>query len=243
LAKKHWEGADGKLRETTLRQIVYSAVSIILKQDGLTRTELHELADFILDNSSLNLSAEKICLAEGNYFGVGEYNKDRGFALPRFITFELTRPSAFDIMNNNKSKTWRLRSHETFEELENYLTYSRQDQPAVFIDGTHTEYNLMGTETWGYEVQWIGCDAVYIATYVLNNKEEKELINSKLQLQRKLIELVEQGAEEIQAYNVVQGENMPFKVQGVLYNSNQLKDNRKGLVWVTKNEDECEDPF
>ena len=231
------------MRETTLRQLIFEAVKVSLKRDGLTRTELHELTDYILDNSSLDLSAEKVCLTEGNYFGIGEHNKDRVFTLPRFITFEFIRPHAFDIINYDKSKTWRLRSHETFEELENFLTYSKQDQPVVFIDGNHTEYNLEGTESWGYEVKWIDCDAVYIATYVFNNKEEKELLKSKLQLQVKLIELVEQGAEGIQAYNVIQGENMPFKVQGILYNSNQFDDGQKWLVWATKNEDECEDPF
>lgn len=228
------------MRETTLRQVVYAAVKKSLKQDGLTRTEIHELTDYILDHSSIDLSAKKICLTEGNYFGIGEHNKDRVFNLPRFVTFEFMKASAFDIINNNKGKTWRLKSHDTFEDLENYLTYSMHDKPVVFVDGTITEYELMGTKNWGYEVNWIGCDAVFIITYVFNDKDEKELLNSRVKLQLKLIELVEEGAEEIQAYNIFAGESLQFKVQGTLYNSNQFNDYNKWLVWVTDEADDEE---
>jgi len=231
------------MRETTLRQLIFEAVKASLKQEALTKTEIHGLTDYILNNSILELSAEKISLAEGNYFGIGEYNKDRTFTLPRFITFELTRPSAFDILNFNKSKTWKLRSHDTFEELETYLTYLLHGKPVVFIDGSQTEYELAGKEAWGYEVKWIGCDAVYAVTFVANGINEKEIINSKIQLQRRLIELVEQNAQDIQAYNVVQGNNLPFEVQGKLYSSDKAQDKEPCLIWCTNTNKENEEVF
>jgi hypothetical protein len=231
------------MRETTLRQLIFEAVNVSLKQEALTKTEIHELTDYILDNSILELSAEKISLVEGNYFGIGEYNKDRTFTLPRFITFELTRPSAFDMLNLNKSKTWKLRSHDTFEELENYLTYLLNSKPVVFIDGSQTDYELVGKEAWGYEVKWIGCKAAYVVTFVANGINEKEIINSKIQLQRRLIELVGQNAEDIQAYNVVQGNNLPFEVQGRLYSSDKAQDKEPCLIWCTNTNEENEEVF
>ena len=231
------------MRETTLRQLIFEAVKVLLKQEALTKAEIHDLTDYILDNSILELSAEKISLAEGNYFGIGEYKKDRTFILPRFVTFELTRPSAFDMLNFDKSKTWKLRSHNTFEELETYLTYLVHVKPIVFIDGSQTEYELEGKESWGYEVKWIGCDAVYVVTYVSNGINERELINSKIQLQRRLIELVEQDVKEIQAYNVIQGNNLPFEVRGSLYSSDKAQDKEPCLIWCTNTNEETEEVF
>ena len=54
------------MRERTLRQLIFEAVKVSLKQEALTKTEIHELTDYILDNSILELSAEKISLVEGN---------------------------------------------------------------------------------------------------------------------------------------------------------------------------------
>jgi hypothetical protein len=41
------------MRETTLRQLIFEAVNVSLKQEALTKTEIHELTDYILDNSIL----------------------------------------------------------------------------------------------------------------------------------------------------------------------------------------------
>ena len=231
------------MRETTLRQLIFEAIKESLKQEALTKAEIHSLTDYILDNGVLKLSAERICLTEGNYFGIGEYNKDRTFILPRFVTFELTRPSAFDMLNFDKSKTWKLRSHDTFEELETYLTYLEHVKPVVFIDGSQTEYELVGKESWGYEVKWTGCDAAYVVTFVANGIDERELIKSKIQLQRRLIELVEQNAQDIQAYNVIQGNNLPFEVRGSLYSSDNTQDKELCLIWCVKTNDENEEVF
>jgi hypothetical protein len=46
------------MRERTLRQLIFEAVKVSLKQEALTKTEIHELTDYILDNSILELSAE-----------------------------------------------------------------------------------------------------------------------------------------------------------------------------------------
>ena len=37
----------------------FEAVKVLLKQEALTKAEIHDLTDYILDNSILELSAEK----------------------------------------------------------------------------------------------------------------------------------------------------------------------------------------
>lgn len=101
----------------------------------------------------------------------------------------------------------------------------------------------MGKEAWGYEVKWIGCKAAYVVTFVANGINEKEIINSKIHLQRRLIELVGQNAEDIQAYNVVQGNNLPFEVQGRLYSSDKAQDKEPCLIWCTNTNEENEEVF
>jgi hypothetical protein len=182
-------------------------------------------------------------LSEGNYFGVGEHNKDKDFMLPKFITFELSKPSSFEIINFNKGKTWELKSHETFEDLENHLTYPTQNCTVVFIDGIQIDYELVTTESWGHEVMWSTFDDVYIVTYTINNTEKKEKLNSKIELQKKILDIVNQGANRIQAYNNFTKETIPFKVQGVLYSSNKSDCDHKYLIWDTNIENECEEPF
>lgn len=229
----------------SLRQLIFSAAQESLKPEYLTKSELHETTEYILNNSVLELTAERVCLTEGNYIGIGENNKDRVITLPRFLTFEFSKRSAFDFFNSNKGRTWKLRSHNTFEELESYLQCKLNSEPVVFIDGELIEYRLTYAVGWGYEVEWISCDAVYIVTYLSDDTEEKEIFKSKYKLQKKLIELVNQNAQQVQAYNVIAGISTPFEVQGVLYDSNTPDNKRNWLIWGTDSveDDEVEEPF
>jgi hypothetical protein len=57
--------------------------------------------------------------------------------------------------------------------------------------------------------------------------------------------LVNQNAQQVQAYNVIAGISTPFEVQGVLYDSNTPDNKRNWLIWGTDSveDDEVEEPF
>lgn len=57
--------------------------------------------------------------------------------------------------------------------------------------------------------------------------------------------MVNQNAQQVQAYNVIAGISTPFEVQGVLYDSNTPDNKRNWLIWGTDSveDDEVEEPF
>lgn len=202
-------------RETTLRQLIYNCNKELLKGQGLTRTELHELTTWVLSNAAISkFTHDEVYILNGNpVLGVGLSNFDKEVKFPRYLSYELGKADIFNMLSNT-GKSFRLRSFDTFSELENYLTYAT-NEVIIVIDGKIVEYEKRGKKNWGYEIIW-GCDT-YIITYVLDDMEQKEIIKSKLQLQNRLVILVQEGAKEIQAYNIIEGERVDFEVHKRVY--------------------------
>jgi hypothetical protein len=223
-------------RETTLRQLIYHAVKEVTKEEGLLRSEIHTLVEHILNNSVLELTTERLHLTEGNFFGVGENNKDRRLTVPRFISFSFKKQSLFDMLNK-QGRTWELRTYSDFDDLERALTCELDEQLIAIVDGEIVEYQKVGHNTWGWEIIW-GCDA-YIVTYVSEDMEQKEILRSKLQLQNRILQLVAEEAEGIQAYNLLSGEKIDFLVRKDIYTT-KLTKTADGL-WFTWCNDMRED--
>lgn len=208
-------------REQSLRQLIFKCNKELLKNEGMTRSELHNLTNWVLSNAAISkLTPDEIFLTEGSYLGLGESNFDREIVLPRFMTYEFGRLDFFSFIKD-KHKTFRLKSYADFEELERYLSYTESDV-VVIIDGEVTGYKKQGHSTYGWEIIW-ACD-VYIVTCVAEDTQRKEIYRSKQQLQAKLLQLVAEEAEEIQAYNIVSGERMDFLVRKDIYSTKATKD-------------------
>jgi hypothetical protein len=96
--KKEKKGGYGMSRETTLRQLIYSCVKEATKSEGLIRSEIHELTEYILNNSVLELTTERLHLTEGNSLGIGKSNKDRKITVPRFMSFNFNKKNIFQML-------------------------------------------------------------------------------------------------------------------------------------------------
>lgn len=224
-------------RETTLRQLVYSVVKEATKEEGLIRSEIHELTEYILNNSVLEFTSDRLHLTEGNSMGIGESNKDKKITIPRFLTFNFNKKNIFQLLNSSSSRTWVLKTFQALEDIEGELIYNSNSKLVAVIDGEIVNYTVKYEKNWGYEVLW-DCD-VYIVTYVLDDKEEKEVLRSKKQLEERVLELVEKGATEIVAYDIVEGESLDFEVSKTVYTTRpeRLSDNGDlGLMWLRENE-------
>ena len=228
-------------REQSLRQLIFNCNRELLKSEGMTRSELHDLTTWVLSTAAVSkLNAEAIFITEGNYLGLGVCNYDKEITLPRFLTYELGRLNIFGMLNS-KQKSYKLTSYATFEELESHLTYATNDIVAI-VDGEIVEYKKQGRESWGWEIVW-GCDA-YIVTYFAEDRECKEVLRSKAQLQNRLMQLVAEEAEEIQAYNIISGESLDFLVRKDIYyttkKSSKTADSLS-LTWCSDMRDDDED--
>lgn len=207
-------------REQSLRQLIFKCNKELLKEEGMTRTDLHDLTTWVLSNAAINkLTADEIFITEGNYLGLGESNYDRVITLPRFMSFQFGRIDFFGFINN-RQKTFRLKSYADFSELESYLAYT-EAEAIVVIDGELVTYKKQGHNTWGWEIIW-GCDA-YIVTFVAEDREFKEVLKSKVQLQNRLMQLVAEEAKEIKAYNILSGESLDFLVRKDIYTTKPSK--------------------
>lgn len=229
-------------RETTLRQLIYKCNKEILKEEGMTRSELHAVTNWVLNNAAVSkFSADDIYITDGSYIGVGENNKDRTLTLPRFMTYEFGKLDFFTFIENNK-RNFKLKSYRSFEELETFLIYATT-KVVVIIDGEIVEYERVGHNNWGWEVVW-GKDT-YIITYILNDYDEKEICKSKVQLKNRILWLIEEGAADIVAYNIVEGKSLEFVINRTIYSTKPSADDEPGLLWLSEQDfdDEEEEVF
>lgn len=223
---------SGMGRETTLRQLVYMCNKEILKNEGMTRSELHDITNWVLNNAAIyDFTTDVVSITQGNSLGVGEENKDRPVKIPRFMIYELGSINAFDFINNRKDKKhFNLQSLKTFENLEDYLRHHRTGDIVVIIDGEIVDFERVTTSAWYTEIVW-DIDT-HIVTYELEDKEEKEVLRSKKQLENRILELVEKFAVEIQAYDLVQGERLDFQVSDIVYRTIDDNKDKLGIMWV-----------
>ncbi|MCM1564589.1 MAG: hypothetical protein NC238_01290 [Dehalobacter sp.] len=76
-------------------------------------------------------------------------------------------------------------------------------------------------------------------------QKKRKYLRVKINYKKSLLELVNQNAKQVQAYNVIAGTSISFEVQGVLYNSNTPDNKRNWIIWGTEKveEDEVEELF
>mgnify|MGYP001291947187 FL=1 len=165
-------------REITLRQLIFKCNKELFKEQGLTRSELHDLTTYVLSTAAVSkLTEEELYISEGNSLGLGVSNYDREITLPRFLVYEFDKLGVFEFLGGNQ-RTYRLKSFSKFDELESHLKYSTSNA-VVVIDGEITEYQKVGNRSWGWEIVW-GCDA-YLVTFTAEDTEHKEVLKSKEQ--------------------------------------------------------------
>jgi len=236
-------------RETTLRQLIFMCLKEKLKEEGLTRTELHDLTDYILNNSTMGLTAENIELCEGNRFGVGDENKDKTLTIPRFLGFNYSKTNAYDFFSDNKKKSWRLHTYMSFDNLMSALSFQGVDGTIIIIDGEIIDYNRKMADNQDY----IGYDVIfdtniYKVSCFLEDKEYEEYFRSKKQLESRVIELVEKKADEISILNKITNEYMYFEINKNIYTNRDIISksedfNQMGLMWVRDVDDEDDEDW
>lgn len=226
-------------RETTLRQLVFMCLKEKLKNDGMTRTELHELTDYVLDNSTLELSADNLELYEGNMFGVGNENKDKPLTIPRFLAFTYSRATAFKFFLRDKKKSWSLDTFSSFDNLPSSLIFQGEDV-ILLIDGEIVGYKVKNGEDV-YMNDVVFDKDIYSISCVLEDEEHEEFLRSKRDLETRVIELVEQKAKSLNIENLITGEDKFFEIRKNVYTNRMSKPedfDALDIIWVREVEDD-----
>lgn len=232
-------------RLTTLRELVGMCLKEKLKSDGMTRTEIKELTDYVLDNSSLRLTDTDIEIIEGNKFGVGEDNKDRIFTVPRFIAFKYSKTDAAKYFLNNECKKWYLYTFSSFDRLIDALTFNVNNKDTlILIDGEIIGYDVRPRDAFGYDVYFD--KAIYSLTYVLEDRVQQEFFESNKELIDKIMVLVGQEAENIKVYDLITQEFKYFEVSKNIYTNREKEDIPKdfeelGIIWVLEKDEAFEE--
>jgi hypothetical protein len=85
------------MKTTTIRNLLTITVTQALQKEHLLKSEVDELVEYILDNSTLTVSPDdNIDLHEGNSFGIGDSNKDRELQLQKYYVFSFTKTRLVD---------------------------------------------------------------------------------------------------------------------------------------------------
>ena len=214
------KGKVNIMAETTLRQLVYKAVKEATMADGLTRPELHEYTDYILDHSVLERKADYLSLRAGNLMGIGEENKDRVFNAPQFLTFSINKSIAYDSFTDGSSKTWVMNTHDSFQGLEDMLLVG--GNVVIIIDNNIRHHSCDG---WDFDA--------YSLTYEMEDVEEEEVYRSRRKVEERIKELVKQKADHIFVTTTPDLEIQHFIVYETVYST--IEDKGKELMnieWV-----------
>lgn len=234
------------VRQITLRQLVTKLVDEVLKEEGALRSEKQALVEHILNNSTLELTADSIELKRGNYLGIGEENKDRILTIPRFMVFTFGVLDIFDTLRA-KERTWQLKSLYSFKELEDAVRYQSVNKSKVIaiLDGEILDYEVKKSSVadafggFGSEVVWE--TYVYKLTYLLQDQEIEEKFQNRESLETWIKHIVREGAEEIEVYHLIEDYKMSFTVTQVAYNTENKEDTGSWLLWQQRVNQDIDD--
>lgn len=208
------------MAETTLRQLIYTAVREATLADGLTRPELHEYTNYILNHSVLERKANYLSLRAGNLMGIGEENKDRVFNTPQFLTFSINKSIAYDFFTDGSSKTWVMNTHDSFQDLEDTLLI--RENVVFLIDNN---IHLYSSEGWDFDA--------YSLTYEMVGVEEEEVYRSRRKVEERIKELVKQKADNIFVTTTPDLQIQHFIVYETVYSTIEDKDKElMNIEWV-----------
>lgn len=202
----------------TLYELVYSVIEQVERERGNYggKEEVEEKVSYILKHSSMKYNS--FCLRLESYTSLGIENwKDAELQLPKYLLFRIT----YD------SKDWVLKSHNDLKMLEFDLRNSDDTIQVVLMDGSIKEYMIVN-DIFNGLIVWK--HPIYQIEYKEQCEDKVVLIYDNKQLEEKVRQVVKEGYEDIQVFNIGLGMYEHFYVKDVVY-STDGGDRPSEVVW------------
>ena len=237
------------MKTTTIRKLLTVALTQAFQQEHLIKTEVDELVDYILNNSTISVAPDdNIDLKEGNTFGIGDTNKDKELEVQKYYVFSFTRTRIVDLHSNwvqavTMTRSWRLVSMPDFQRIEDYIRSNFDDNTyiAVLVDAEPLGFTVIRNtgENDGIwtpkcnDVQW--GKVVYKLSYKQNGRGQEETFNSKGSLENRMLQLISVNAEKLRVFNLIDGnKHLGFRVAGNVYQSGgkpEVTERNVSIIW------------
>ncbi|MFA9466853.1 MAG: hypothetical protein ACERKN_21570 [Velocimicrobium sp.] len=237
------------MKISTIRKLLTVAVTQAFQQEHLIKSEVDELVEHILNNSTISVALDdNIDLKEGNCFGIGETNKDKELEVQKYYVFSFTRTRIVDFHSSwvqavNMTRSWRFVSMPDFQRLEDYIRSNSDDNTyiAVLLDAEPLDFTVIrNTEVvddiWTpkcKDVQWE--KSVYKLSYKQNGRGQDETFNSKVSLENRMLQLISVNAEKLRVFNLIDGnKHLGFRVTGNVYQSGgkpEVTERNVSIIW------------
>jgi hypothetical protein len=178
----------------------------------------------------------------GNYAGIGENNKEKKLTIPRFVTFAFGKLDIFSVLES-KTRTWKISSYSSFDELEDSLKYQSADRKMiVLVDGEVLDYTVDSQcerdsfGDWMRSVSWQA--DIFKVFYTEEGIEKEEKFCDRFVLEKYIKDIVRKGAKEIKVFNIIEDKGLGFSVTGTLYNTDDMDDTNTWLIWSKHDPDD-----
>lgn len=218
----------------------------------MIQSAINELVEKLLNNSQLTVSdSYSINLSDGSIFGIGDSNKDREIEMPKYILFTLTKSNLIGskshlFLQSSLTRSWSLKSFDSFQKLENHILIYPSDYIAVLIDGEAMEFDIIiekEDDIWTPVINRITWSKqIYRLNYKADQVQFEKFFNNKLLLEYHLIEQVKKGADCIRAFNTIDNKHLGFRVVSDVYISGgktELTEKNTYIVWDNPHYEEC----
>jgi len=237
------------MKKSTIRKLLTVAVTQDFQQEHLIKTEVDELVEHILNNSTISVSPDdNIDLKEGNFFGIGEENKDRELEVQKYYVSSFTRTRIVDFHSSwvqavNMTRSWRFVSMPDFQRIEDYIRSNSDDNTyiAVLVDAEPLGFTVIKNigvvdDIWTpkcKDVQWE--KAVYKLSYKQNGRGQEETFNSKGSLENRMLQLISVNAEKLRVFSLIDvNKHLGFRVAGNVYQSGgkpEVTERNVSIIW------------
>jgi len=207
------------MKTSTIRKSLTVAVTQAFQKEHLIKSEVDELVEYILNNSTISVSPDdNIDLKEGNIFGIGETNKDKELEVQKYCIFSFTRTRIVDFHSSwvqavNMIRSWRFVSMPDFQRVEDYIRNNSDDNTYIAVlvyaeplDFTVIRNTGVADDIWTpkcKDVQW--GKVVYKLSYKQNGRGQEETFNSKVSLENRMLQLISDNAEKLRVFNLIDG--------------------------------------
>jgi hypothetical protein len=249
------------MKTTTIRKLLTVAVIQAFQQEHLIRSEIDELVEHILNNSTISVSPDdNIDLKEGNFFGIGEENKDRELEVQKYYVFSFTRTRIVDfhsiyVQAVNMTRSWRLVSMPDFQRIEDYIRSNFDDNTYISVLEDAEPLNFTVIRNTGVaddiwtprckDVQWE--KPAYKLSYKQNGRGQDETFNSKDALENRMLQLISNDTEKLRVFDIIDGnKHLGFRVAGNVYQSGgkpEITERNVSILWNSPNSWEWENEW
>ena len=237
------------MKTTTIRKLLTVAVTQAFQQEHLIKTEVDELVDYILNNSTIIVTPDdNIDLKEGNFFGIGETNKDKELEVQKYYVFSYSRTRIVDFHSSwvqavNITRSWRLVSMPDFQRIEDYIRSNSDDNTyiTVLVHAEPLSFTVVRNtgvvdDIWNQkckDIQWE--KSVYKLSFKQNGKGQEETFNSKGSLEDRMLQLISVNAEKLRVFNLIDSnKHLGFRVAGNVYQSGgkpEVTERNVSIIW------------